>query len=93
MAAGRIAPPGSPLGPCAADCSHTDCKASRSMAETICLYCRKPIGYERRFYDIRDHASDPHVLVHASCREDAVTPTRSIELDPDAGISDADPGL
>jgi len=49
-------------------CRHKDCAQTRHMAETACLVCAKPIGYDRPFYQ-RD---DWHQLVHASCEEDRV---------------------
>jgi len=37
------------------------------MAESICHFCQKPIGYDKRFYMELDKT-----LVHAICFEDAV---------------------
>ena len=34
------------------------------MAADICPYCKKPIGYDRRFYEL-----PPSVLAHADCHE------------------------
>ena len=62
MAAGRLASPGSEFGPCENDCSHVDCKATRTMAESTCHICKKKIGYEKRFYIEPDKT-----LVHAIC--------------------------
>ncbi len=64
MAASRLPAPGSDLGPCASPCAHTDCDASRRMAADICPYCKKPIGYDRHFYEL-----PPSVLAHANCYE------------------------
>jgi len=67
MAAGRLASPGTEFGPCESTCEHVDCNATRTMAESICHFCQKPIGYDKRFYMEPDKT-----LVHAICFEDAV---------------------
>jgi hypothetical protein len=64
MAASRLPKPGSQLGPCRHACTHRDCAASRTMAATICRFCRKPVGYETRFYNASG-------LCHAACLEEA----------------------
>jgi len=66
MATSLIARPGTELGPCvSADCVHTDCLEMRTIAATSCGLCRKPIGYEARFYEDSEHS-----FVHATCLED-----------------------
>jgi hypothetical protein len=92
MAAGYIQKPGREWGPCLDPCSHLDCKANREMAASLCKYCHQQIGYERGFYNVRETANDPNDLVHSSCHEANQTGP-NIELDPDASLSDADPGL
>jgi len=66
MAPGLLAPPGQPAGPCIEPCQHRDCAATRQMAETVCHYCGKPIGYDRGFYD------HEHQLVHSACLEEMI---------------------
>lgn len=64
MAAGILSKPGSESGPCLTNCNHSDCDSTREMAQTVCVMCGEPIGYERRFY------RDPkRGLVHAVCLE------------------------
>jgi len=41
------------------------------MAATFCPICREPIGYDRRFYDLRH----PRGLVHAVCYEEELLAT------------------
>ncbi len=70
MAAGVLSAPGTEFGTCAEPCLHTDCAATRSIAETICRFCDKPIGYDRRFYNDAGY-------VHASCLEDSIEQERA----------------
>ena len=58
MAAGSIPAPGTRLGPCLDPCGHTDCAASRQMAQALCGLCRQAIGYETNFFmqDRPEHA-------------------------------------
>ena len=67
------------------------------MAASICEYCKGEIGYETRFYALpaRDGKRGMTNLVHARCHEEALENPTVINapLDPDASISDADPGL
>lgn len=65
MAAGALPKPGTKYGPCKGTCAHTDCAATRAMAERNCVCCADTIGYERLFY--REH--DGH-LIHAACAEE-----------------------
>lgn len=46
--------PGTKYGPCKGKCKHTDCAATRTEAETPCRYCKKPIGFDTKFYTDRD---------------------------------------
>lgn len=64
MAASVLPPPGATYGPCEGSCAHSDCRASREMAESICPICKDRIGYKCRFYDDARHG-----LVHAICVE------------------------
>lgn len=66
MGYAMIAAPGTEYGPCKEMCTHVDCEVYRDMANEICRFCGKPIGYERAYYRDPD-ASDP--MVHASCLE------------------------
>lgn len=45
MAYALIPPPGSRLGPCAAECQHKDCAKHRTDADRPCVFCELPIGY------------------------------------------------
>jgi hypothetical protein len=64
MAPSALPKPGSKYGPCKTACQHTDCAATRAMADRNCTGCGDKIGYERPFY--RDDADD---LIHAVCAE------------------------
>jgi hypothetical protein len=62
MAAGYLASPGNHAGPCYEYCQHSDCNATRTMAQTACYLCQEPIGYDTGFYN------DPEQgLVHRLC--------------------------
>lgn len=72
MAASSLPEPGkvvrgTEIGPCVNSCKHTDCAQTRAMAESICRFCDKPIGYEISFYN--DKQGDKDSLVHAVCLE------------------------
>lgn len=74
MAAGILAGPGTEAGPCEGDCQHTDCAATREMAEAECVWCDEPIGYGVRFYEVdrfKHHSLGPTIRVyaHALCVE------------------------
>ena len=62
MATGRIDRPGIGHGPCDPVCSHLDCAALRRIAETNCTDCGEPIGYDRRFLNLRGDD-----LMHEDC--------------------------
>ena len=64
MAAGILPKPETKLGPCKR-CEHIDCAETRASAESLCLYCRKPVGYGVRIYRHDEYT------VHARCHEDA----------------------
>lgn len=64
MAAGVLSEPGTEYGPCAEECKHTDCKTTREMADSLCPFCEKRIGYDLRFYRL-----DVDGLAHAVCAE------------------------
>jgi hypothetical protein len=69
MAAMSLPKPGTPLGPCKGQCPHTDCHMTRTMAESTCTVCCKPIGYGRDFYrDDRVRGEKP-LYAHAKCFE------------------------
>lgn len=74
MAAERLPSPGTEYGPCLdPSCGHVDCAQTRQMAENLCKYCLKPVGYETRFYLINVASSQPaKMTVHASCHEEAI---------------------
>ena len=69
MAAASLSPPGTEFGPCEDACGHRDCARTRQMAATVCRFCEKPIGYDRRFYQGPEGPDD---LDHASCLEDSL---------------------
>lgn len=71
MAAVHLSPPGSQYGPCAEACGHTDCAATRAWAETPCIECREPIGYDRRFFQ-----DEPGKPFHMACMPEP-TPRKS----------------
>ena len=64
MAAGTLAVPGTKHGPCAEECQHRDCAATRRSAEGRCRICGELIGYGTRVY------WEDGVYVHADCVED-----------------------
>jgi hypothetical protein len=64
MAAGILSAPGSEYGPCEGACVHTDCAATRKMAEADCEICNSEINYGIRFY-----RQDNGTYVHAECLE------------------------
>lgn len=67
MAATTLPQPGTEYGPCPEPCDHIDCKQTREIANSICTLCKKPIGYNTRFYvdpDIEEKS-----YVHALCLE------------------------
>ena len=66
MAAGSL----SPKFVCDKSCKHTDCAHTRKMAESPCFYCKKPIGYNTRFY--REDSID---IYHALCLEKEIEKT------------------
>jgi hypothetical protein len=66
MAAGFLSLPGTQFGPCEDGCNHSDCACTRQMANTTCSYCNKKIGYDKRFYDLRERG-----LLHAVCAEES----------------------
>jgi hypothetical protein len=67
MAAGILSKPGTQYGPCEAECQHVDCQGTREMAAAPCLICKKPIGYDTRFYvgQIKNKT-----YYHATCLEE-----------------------
>ncbi|MCE5280804.1 MAG: hypothetical protein LLG93_01775 [Deltaproteobacteria bacterium] len=74
MAPGVLPKPGTKLGPCSTPCVHRDCEAVRTTASSICPGCKKPIGYDRAYYQVE--ADDTWVPPgtagpwHAACLED-----------------------
>lgn len=67
MAAGFVSSPGSEFGPCVLGCLHTECESSRRIAQSKCAICKKPIGYEKRYYQSKNWT----VFEHAICAEEA----------------------
>jgi len=70
MASGILPKPGTKYGPCENapdECTHRDCAATRATANDKCTFCKKPIGYETRFYD-----EDGGEHSHAVCAEEAI---------------------
>lgn len=75
MAAGRLPKPGTDFGPCVDPaCGHIDCAQTRLMAENLCRYCGKQVGYETRFYtiDVSNGEEKVKTTVHALCHEEAL---------------------
>lgn len=71
MAAGSLAEPGAEYGPCAEDCEHTDCEATRNQAKSECVTCFEEIGYGRLFFDL--YLNDgPGPLQHQDCAYEEV---------------------
>jgi hypothetical protein len=77
VAAGALPKPGTEFGPCAGACKHVDCAATRRDANSACVHCRKPIGYETRFYTVPVDGSDSTApsleYAHAACLERTVS--------------------
>lgn len=71
MAAGILPRPGTQYGPCEQPCDHVDCRATRQDAASICVYCRREIGFGTRFY------RTDLTLVHAACAENAAERQRN----------------
>lgn len=75
-----LAAPGDKFGPCKKPCKHTDCAASRKEAETPCIHCSKPIGYDTRFYTNTNHDESGKLLSrayeHFTCAWEAIERTR-----------------
>lgn len=69
MAAGALAEPGTKFGPCAGECAHRDCAATRATALAPCGICTEPIGYDRAFY--RGTLDSEEGWSHAVCLETA----------------------
>ena len=81
MAAAILAKPGTEAGPCVEPCEHTDCAATRKMAEAECVWCDEPIGYDTRLYEVdkfRYHSLGPlcRVYAHARCEERRIEAAR-----------------
>ena len=77
MAAGYLGAPGSNAGPCLRECRHTDCAATRAMANAACYLCQEPIGYDVGFYN------DPEDgLVHRLCYLQSIEKPRTMERPP-----------
>ena len=79
MAAGTLGKPGSKAGPCEEACDHRDCAESRFIAGCSCRFCRKAIGYDRRFYldpEAAPATPDDKRWVHARCLEESVEQAR-----------------
>lgn len=59
MRAKKVEKPGTILGPCRFQCNHEECVRLRLEAESICRYCKNPIGYETLFF-IHDNMASHH---------------------------------
>lgn len=62
MAASALPRPGTEYGPCEGSCEHTDCAATRAMADRNCAGCAEKIGYDQRFF-----REDDGSLLHMKC--------------------------
>ena len=49
MSAVMIERPGVGLGPCL-KCEHEDCAENRQLAASRCDICKKPLGYDTKFF-------------------------------------------
>lgn len=67
MAAGILSAPDTPYGPCSTPCNHKDCNETRRMANSECVVCGKPIGYDTRFYVAS--VGQINEYQHAACLE------------------------
>lgn len=56
--------PGSPGGPCYADCEHDQCEMLRVIASRQCPVCLEVIGYGREYTLNADHER-----VHVECQK------------------------
>lgn len=72
MAAGTLPRPGTKYGPCRPTCAHTDCAATRNLAQMKCRICGKRIGYNVRLYQ----EDNWQQLVHAVCLEEQIDAER-----------------
>ena len=92
VAAGAISSPGSHAwSTCSVACYHRDCAINRSITASPCQICKKPIGWDERFYDQRSieekqadetlEAGITAAFVHADCLEDQA------ELDRTKGVT------
>ena len=63
MGWGTVSAPGTEHGPCGDGCQHTDCAATRKMAESKCIICEKEIGYDTSFYV----GDEKDTYQHAAC--------------------------
>ncbi len=62
----RLAEPGTTHGPCNKSCQdHGNCRLIRRIAETICFFCGKPIGYKTDYCRGLPCESE---FIHARCR-------------------------
>ena len=73
-----ICEPGTDLGPCEEACTHPDCAMTRLDAQTKCITCLKPIGYETPYYGNRagvgpQPTRDENTAEHASCLQMRLT--------------------
>lgn len=50
---------------CIGNCNHKDCQSNRDMAKILCDVCKKPIGFDTRFYQENNYEQ----LIHAKCIE------------------------
>jgi hypothetical protein len=62
MAAGHLSRPDTTTGPCVDPCQHTDCAATRRMADCRCRLCRTAIGDETWLSQ-----EESGGFVHATC--------------------------
>lgn len=62
MAATHLPPPGTRLGPCADECAHLSCTATRAFAARACRACGQPLDYGRWFY-----VENAGTVIHALC--------------------------
>lgn len=78
-----IPSPGPDQVPCSTGCAHCDCVSARRVAESPCVVCGNPIGYDRFFRRYTAGWNGP--VAHATC---SATPRHDIRCLDDDGVLD-----
>lgn len=79
MAATMVESPGKGTGPCV-ECKHDDCAEYRRDAASLCAICKKPIGYDTRYF--MDPTGKPGEFrrTHMICRVREIEQARTSHL-------------